>query len=91
VPYSAYFATRAEYYRTLAMRSPNRWQTECQLGLANLFLEMSCDMRLRELAVEPAMPCPSNRAGVRWCGNQDVFAAAQSLRRALRSILRLPC
>ncbi len=50
--YSAYFATRAEHYRKLANRAPNGWQAECQLGLANLFLEMSCDMRLRELAVE---------------------------------------
>jgi hypothetical protein len=52
MPYSAYFAERAEYYRKLAIRAPNGWQAECQLGLANLFLEMSCDMRLRELIGE---------------------------------------
>jgi hypothetical protein len=51
--YSAYFAERAELYRELAMRAPNGRQAECQLGLANLFLEMSFDTRLRELAVEP--------------------------------------
>jgi hypothetical protein len=51
--YSAYFAERAELYRELAMRTPNGRQAEYQLGLANLFLEMSFDTRLRELAVEP--------------------------------------
>jgi hypothetical protein len=61
--YSAYFAERAEHYRTLAMRAPDGCQTERQLGLANLFLEMSCDMRLRELAVEPTVQreCRSER------------------------------
>jgi len=39
----------------LAIRAPNGWQAECQLGLANLFLEISCDMRLRELIGEPAV------------------------------------
>ena len=51
--YSAYFAERAEHYRKLARRTPNGHQAEHQLSLANLFLEMSCDMRLRELTVEP--------------------------------------
>jgi hypothetical protein len=30
------------------MKAPNGWQAESQFGLANLFLEMYCDMRLRE-------------------------------------------
>jgi hypothetical protein len=51
--YSAYFGERAEHYRELARRTPNGRQAEYQWGLANLFLEMSCDMRLRELTVEP--------------------------------------
>lgn len=50
--YSAYFAERAEHYRKLARRTSNERQAEYPLGLANLFLEMSCDMRLRELALE---------------------------------------
>jgi hypothetical protein len=51
--YSAYFAERAEHYRTLATTAPNGCQAEFQWGLANLFLEMSRDMRFRELAVDP--------------------------------------
>ena len=51
--YSAYFAERAEHYHKLARITPSGRQAEYQLGLANLFLEMSCDMRLRELGVEP--------------------------------------
>ena len=58
--YSAYFAERAEHYRKLARRAPNGPQTEYQLGLANLFLEMSCDMRLRELALEPTLQRDQN-------------------------------
>jgi hypothetical protein len=58
--YSAYFADRAEHYQTLAMRAPNGCQAEVQLGLANLFLEMSYDMRLRELAVEPTVQRDQN-------------------------------
>jgi hypothetical protein len=58
--YSTYFAERAEHYRTLAMRAPNGCQAEHQLGLANLFLEMSCDMRLRELAIEPTVQRDQN-------------------------------
>jgi hypothetical protein len=50
--YSAHFAERAEHYRNLAKRAPNGCQAEYHMGLANLFLGMSCDMRLRELAVE---------------------------------------
>ena len=61
MPYSAYFAERAGHYRKLAMRAPNGWQAECQLGLANLFLEMSCDMRLRESVREPTVQRPSGR------------------------------
>ena len=38
----------------------NGWQAECQLGLANLFLEMSCDMCLRELIGESAVQQPSD-------------------------------
>jgi hypothetical protein len=53
MPYSEYFADRAEHYRKLAEREPSERQAQYQLGLANLFLDMSCDMRLRELAVEP--------------------------------------
>ena len=56
MPYSAYFAERAEHYRKLALGAANGCQAECQLGLANLFLQMSCDMRLRELA-RPATGC----------------------------------
>ena len=58
--YSAYFAERAEHYRKLAKMTTNGRQTECQLGLANLFLEMSCDMRLRELAVAPTVQRDQN-------------------------------
>jgi hypothetical protein len=36
MPYSAYFPERAGHYRKLAMRVPNGWQAECQLGLANV-------------------------------------------------------
>jgi hypothetical protein len=39
--YSAYFAERGEHYRKLARRTPNGRQAEYQLGLANLFLEVS--------------------------------------------------
>jgi hypothetical protein len=53
--YSAYFADRAEHYRELARTTPNGCQAEYQLGLANLFLEMSHDMRLRELAIKPTV------------------------------------
>jgi hypothetical protein len=53
MPYSAYFAERAEHYRNLAKRTPNGWQAECHLDLANLFLEMSFGMRLREVGREP--------------------------------------
>ena len=53
MPYSVYFAERSAHYRKLAMGASNAWQAECQLGLANLFLEMSRDMRLRELIDEP--------------------------------------
>jgi hypothetical protein len=59
--YSGYFATRAEHYRKLAMTAPNRYRAECQLGLANLFLEMSYDMRLRELTGEPTVQQASDR------------------------------
>jgi hypothetical protein len=62
--YSAYFAERAEHYHKLATRTPNGRQTEFQLGLANLFLEMSCDMRLRELAVEPTVQRGQNETHV---------------------------
>lgn len=58
--YSAYFAERAEHYHSLAKRAPNGCQAEYQLGLANLFLEMSCDTRLRELAVEPIVQRDQN-------------------------------
>ena len=63
--YSAYFAERAEHYRERAMRAPNGCQAEYHLGLAYLFLEMSCDMRLRELAVEPTVQRVQN--GMRCC------------------------
>jgi hypothetical protein len=53
--YSAHFAERAEHYQKLAKRRPDGCHAECQLSLANMFLEMSCDMRLRELAVEPTV------------------------------------
>jgi len=58
--YSAHFAERAEHYRKLAQRASNGCQAEYQLGLANLFLEMSCDMRLRELAVAPTVQRDQN-------------------------------
>jgi len=60
MPYSGYFAARAEHYRKLARSAANGWQAECQLGLANLFLEMSCDMCLRELIGESAVQQPSD-------------------------------
>jgi hypothetical protein len=62
--YSAFFTERAEHYRELARRLPNGCQAEHQLGLANLFLEMSFDMRLRELAVEPTVQRSQNRTHV---------------------------
>jgi hypothetical protein len=68
MPYPAYFAERAGHYRKLAIREPNGWQAECQLALANLFLEMSCDMRLRELTGEPTVPRPSGRVSRPMCG-----------------------
>jgi len=46
--YSAYFAARSEHYRKLAIAEPNGWRAEYRLGLANLFLQMSGDMRVRE-------------------------------------------
>ena len=60
MPHSGYFATRAEHYRKLARSAANGWQAGCQLGLANLFLEMSCDMRLQELMGETAVQQPSD-------------------------------
>jgi hypothetical protein len=65
MPYSGYFAGRAEHYRKLAMSAANDWQAECQFGLANLFLEMACDMRWRELIRESAVqqqPSDGSRA-----------------------------
>jgi hypothetical protein len=62
--YSAYFAERAEHYRNLARRTLNGCRAENQLSSANLFLEMSFDMRLRELAVEPAVQRDQNRTHV---------------------------
>jgi hypothetical protein len=62
--YSAYFAGRAEHYRNLAERTPNECRAEYQLGLANLFLEMSRDMRLRELTLEPTVQRDQNGVGV---------------------------
>jgi hypothetical protein len=47
--YSEYFAERAEHYRKLAKSAPNGRQAEFQFGLANMFREMSREMRLREL------------------------------------------
>jgi hypothetical protein len=61
MPYSAQFAERAKHYREIALRTPNGWQAKCQLGLANLFLEMSCDMRLRELTGESTVQRASDR------------------------------
>lgn len=55
MPYSGYFAARAEHYRKLARSAANGWQAECQLGLADLFLEMACDMRVRELISDSAV------------------------------------
>jgi hypothetical protein len=65
MPYSGYFATRAEHYRKLAGSAANGWQAERQLGLANLFREMSCDMRLRELIGESAV----QQASDCFCGH----------------------
>ena len=59
--YSAYFAERAEHYHKLARMTPNGRQAEYQSGLANLFLEMSRDMRLRELAIDPTAQRDQNR------------------------------
>jgi hypothetical protein len=82
--YSAYFAERAEHYRKLARRTPNGHQAEHQLSLANLFLEMSCDMRLRELTVEPTVQRGQSASHVvsrnsrafsewrLWPGNADI-------------------
>jgi hypothetical protein len=80
MPYSAYFAERAGHYRKLAIREPNGWQAECQLALANLFLEMSCDMRLRELTV--SQQCRNRPAGFRVpCAVRLLYR-----RRQLRSV-----
>jgi len=45
---SVYFATRANLYRTLAGAAPNARSAESLLALANLFLNMSYDVRLIE-------------------------------------------
>ena len=60
--YSAYFVERAKHYRKLAEMAPNGRQAERQLGLANLFLEMACDTRLRERA-DDVVACRQARAG----------------------------
>jgi hypothetical protein len=60
--YSAYFAERAEHYRKFATSTPNGRQAEFQLGLANMFLEMSCEMRLRELAAASDLPLLNRNA-----------------------------
>jgi hypothetical protein len=53
--YSAYFAELAEHYRKFAKRAPNGRQAGNKLALANLFLEMSWDMRLRESVPDPTV------------------------------------
>jgi len=58
--YSAYFAERAEHYRKFAERAPNGRQAQNKWALANLFLEMSWDMRLRESAVDPTVQRDQN-------------------------------
>jgi hypothetical protein len=60
MPYSGHFAARAEHYRKLARNAANDWQAECQLHLANLFQEMSCDMRLREMIGQSKVQQPSD-------------------------------
>jgi hypothetical protein len=62
MPYSAYFGERAEHYRKLANGAPNGRQAEYQWGLANLFLEMPYDMRLREEAAASDLPLLNRNA-----------------------------
>lgn len=50
MPTSSYFASRADYYRRLAESAPRSRCAECQLELANLFLQLSFDLRLMEEA-----------------------------------------
>ena len=87
--YSAHFVERTAHYRELAKRTPNRWQAESQLGLANLFLEMSCDMRLRELTAEPARSKRNyGRALARRPPGCAAYAApAEALKRLTRALL----
>jgi hypothetical protein len=63
--YSAYFVERAKHYRKLAEMAPNGRQAERQLGLANLFLEMACDTRLRESIVELMVRRDQNGARIK--------------------------
>jgi hypothetical protein len=49
MPNSAYFARRAAHYRQFAAVAPNEKTAECQLALANLFLQLSGDLQQMEL------------------------------------------
>jgi hypothetical protein len=49
MPNSSYFARRAAHYRQFAAVAPNEKIAECQLALANLFLQLSGDLQQMEL------------------------------------------
>lgn len=48
MPNSTHFAFRAAHYRQLAAAASNEKMAEYSLGLANLFLQMSVDLRRME-------------------------------------------
>jgi hypothetical protein len=88
--YSAYFAERAEHYHKFAERAPNGWQAENKWALANLFLEMSWDMRLRELAADPTVQRDQN--GTRTLAiSTSLFplSALANIRRSLHQCWRM--
>ena len=49
MPNSTYFAYRAAHYRQLAAAALNDKMASCHLALANTFLQLSGDLRRKEL------------------------------------------
>lgn len=83
MPTSSYFASRADYYRQLADAAPESSGAACHLGLANLFLQLSFDLRLIEVAgahTEASLP-----------GNLPYFRGRGSENTDCRGILRVSC
>ena len=90
--YSAYFAERAEHYRKFAERAPNGRQAQNKWALANLFLEMSWDMRLRESTVGPTVQRDQN--GTRTLAKSTSLfplSTLANIRRALHQCWRMTC